>query len=187
MQLITPRLLLRNWKDGDRELFHFINSDEQVMKFFPFRRSREESDQLMEWLRADIDENGFGFAAVEIRETGETAGFAGISRPRLSPVFPDDTIEIGWRLAGRWWGKGIATEAARAWLRHGFENLHLPEIVSFAVHDNLRSVAVMERIGMRRERSRDFLHPRVPDVLPHLKYHVTCAISRRDWEAGAHS
>ena len=75
--LHTPRLIIRNWEERDRPLFHRINSDDTVMEFFPFRRTREQADAVMDQLRAAIDANGYGFAALEIAETGEAIGFAG--------------------------------------------------------------------------------------------------------------
>ena len=99
--------------------------------------------------------------------------------PFLSP----GTIEIGWRLTPEFWGKGYVTEAARAWLAFGFETLGVDEIVSFAVWNNNRSTAVMERIGMTADPSRDFDHPGIPDSHPHLKQHVFYALSRREWSA----
>lgn len=180
-EIDTDRLLLRNWREEDRALFHEINADEEVMTFFPFRRSRAESDPVMDLLRDEITRDGFGFAAIEVRASGQCAGFAGIRRTQLEPHFPDGSVEAGWRLARPHWGKGYASEAARAWLRHGFEKLQLPEIVSFAVHDNRRSTAVMERIGMLRDPSRDFDHPGVPDSHPHLRRHVVYTLDGARW------
>lgn len=180
-EIETGRLLLRNWREADRGLFHEINSDEEVMTFFPFRRSRAESDPVLDLLREEISGFGFGFAAIEVKASGECAGFAGIRHTRLEPHLPDGTVEIGWRLARRHWGKGYASEAARAWLRHGFEALRLAEIVSFAVHDNHRSTAVMQRIGMSRDPSRDFDHPGVPDAFRHLQRHVVYALKAEQW------
>lgn len=179
----TARLFLRNWEERDRDLFHRINSDPVVMEFFPFRRNRAEADAKMDELRDAIDRNGFGFAAIELRATGECAGFAGLSRPNDLPIFPPDTVEIGWRLAPEFWGKGYATEAAQAWLAFGFEALGLAEIVSFAVASNRRSTAVMERIGMKRDASADFDHPAIGDAYAHLRRHVVYRLPRGDWRA----
>lgn len=179
----TERLVVRNWRGGDRAVFHEINSDPRVMEFFPFRRDRTASDQMMDRLAARIDADGFGLTAIELRETGECLGFTGLAEPGLEPILPGDAVEIGWRLAHRHWGKGFVTEAARAWLRVGFEQMGLDEIVSFAVADNKRSTAVMERLGLRHDPSRDFLHPRVPDDQPRLKPHVLYAITREQWQA----
>jgi RimJ/RimL family protein N-acetyltransferase len=177
----TSRLILRNWEDRDRSLFHRINSDNRVMEFFPFRRDRVQSDAKMDELRDGIARDGFGFAAVEIAESGECTGFVGITRADHIPSMPRNTVEIGWRLAQQFWGRGYVTESAKAWLAFGFETLGLKEIVSFAVENNRRSTAVMECIGMTADPMRNFDHPTVPDSHPHLKRHVFYSLKRDDW------
>lgn len=169
--LETPRLIIRNWEDRDRDLFHVINSDEEVMRFFPFRRDRSQSDELFHHLQKMISETGLGFYALEEKEGGQCIGFAGLARTNLEPHLPDGTVEIGWRLATPFWGKGYVTEAGKALIEYAFGTLGLSEVVSFAVHNNERSTAVMQRIGMTRDPSSDFDHPRVPDETPHLKFH----------------
>lgn len=182
MKLIrTERLILRNWEERDRAFFHRINSDEQVMAFFPFRRNRAEADALMDRLRASITESGYGFAAAEIAATSETAGFVGLKPVEMVPVLAPGAVEIGWRLAPEFWGAGYVTEAARAWLAFGFGELGLDEIVAYAVATNERSIAVMRRLGMRRDEACDFDFAIVPDSMPHLKRHVLYRLSRDDW------
>ena len=177
----TQRLILRNWEERDRDLFYRINSDDRVMEFFPFRRDRAQSDALLDRLRADISKNGYGFSAVEIAATGECIGFTGIHAAEIEPVVPPGSVEIGWRLAPEFWGKGYVTEAAEAMLQFGFETRDLKEIISFAVWNNHRSTAVMERIGMIRDLSADFDHPRVADTHPDLQRHVLFRLFRDDW------
>lgn len=177
----TERLILRNWEERDRELFFRINSDETVMEFFPFRRHRALSDALMDRLRDDAASLGYGFTAVEMAASGTCIGFVGLHATEIEPLMPAGTIEIGWRLAPEFWGHGYVTEAATAMLRFGFEELRQPEIISFAVWNNDRSTAVMQRIGMRRDPEADFDHPGVPDTHPELKRHVLYRISRQDW------
>jgi RimJ/RimL family protein N-acetyltransferase len=179
----TERLILRNWEDRDRELFHRINSDERVMEFFPFRRDRAQADAKLDEQRAVIERDGYGFAAAEIAATGECIGFVGITGTGHLPFLPAGTVEIGWRLAPEFWGKGYVREAAEAWLAYGFETLGLDEIVSFAVEGNHRSTAVMERIGMTADPSADFDHPGIPDSHPALKRHVFYRLSRAEWSA----
>nr|WP_250157375.1 GNAT family N-acetyltransferase [Tianweitania aestuarii] len=175
-------MILRNWEDRDRELFHEINSDPEVMRFFPMRRDRDESDAVMDRLKSEIDRDGYGFAAVELAQTGETVGFVGIRKnPSIVHLSPDAT-EIGWRLKRNTWGKGYATEAAREWLRFGFEEVGLEEIISFAVASNTWSLAVMERIGMVHDEAGDFDHDDVPETHPHLKRHALYRLSRTDWK-----
>ncbi|MEC9343302.1 MAG: GNAT family N-acetyltransferase [Pseudomonadota bacterium] len=178
----TERLVIRNWREEDRDLFHAINSDDRVMEYFPFRRDRAAADRVMDLLASAIERDGHGFTALERRDTGECIGFAGLARASLEGAgFPQDMIEIGWRLHHPWWGLGFAGEAAHAWLQQGFGELGLDEIVSFAVHDNDRSTAVMRRIGMRRDPARDFDHAGVPETHPHLRRHVFYALTREEW------
>ena len=181
-EIRTPRLILRNWEERDRTLVHRINSDEQVMEFFGMRRSRAESDELFDKLRGNIDRDGFGFTAAEIAATGECIGFVGINRTDLAPFIPQGTMEIGWRLAPEFWGKGYVTEASEALLAYCFETLNLNEVVSFAVWNNQRSTAVMQRLGMQHDASGDFDHPRVPDTHPELKRHVYYRLSQAEWQ-----
>ncbi|WP_322414805.1 GNAT family N-acetyltransferase [Mesorhizobium huakuii] len=179
----TERLILRNWEERDRELFHRINSDERVMEFFPFRRDRAAADAKMDEVRAWIDKDGYGFAAAEIAATGECIGFVGLSGTEDIDVLPAGTIEIGWRLAPEFWGKGYVTEASEAWLAYGFETLAVDEIVSFAVARNHRSTAVMKRLGMTADPTADFDHPGIPDSHSALRRHVLYRLSREDWQA----
>ncbi|RWM23376.1 MAG: N-acetyltransferase [Mesorhizobium sp.] len=179
----TERLILRNWEDRDRELFYRINSDERVMEFFPFRRDRAAADAKMDEFRAWIAEDGYGFAAAEIIETRECIGFIGLLGTDHLPFLPAGTVEIGWRLAPEFWGHGYVTEAAEAWLAYGFETLGLEEIVSFAVKNNSRSTAVMERLGMVADPASDFDHPGIPDSHAALKRHVFYRLTAKDWQA----
>jgi RimJ/RimL family protein N-acetyltransferase len=179
--LETERLLIRNWRKDDAGFFHEINSDEQVMAFFPFRRDRAQSEEFMERVRTAINERGYGFFALELKQTGEPIGFAGISPTDIVPAIPGECIEIGWRLAGRFWGNGYATEAAEKLLEFGFDRLGLDEIVSFAVWNNHASTAIMRRIGMRRDPGGDFDHPNVPETHPQLKRHVLYRLAASDW------
>jgi RimJ/RimL family protein N-acetyltransferase len=181
--LETERLVLRNWTDSDKDLFYEINSDPKVMEYFPFRRDRGEADLFLSTMKNLVRDTGYGFYCMEIKATGEPAGFCGLVQTKLVPVLPLDIIEIGWRLATRHWGQGYVTEAGKALLRYGFEEKQLDEIVSFAVRDNRRSIAVMERIGLGHDASRDFDHPRVPESMPHLRPHVLYTISRSEWLA----
>ena len=125
--LTTPRLVIRNWQPRDAGLFHQINSDDRVMEFFPFRRDRAQADAFLDVLRARIDEKGFGFTALELRETGECIGFCGLHADSVVPSLPAGTVEIGWRLAPQFWGKGYVTEAAERLLEHGFREMGLDE------------------------------------------------------------
>ncbi len=179
--LRTPRLILRDWSESDRETFHRINADERVMAFFPMRRSRAESDAMMDRLRDDIRGNGFGWTAVELAESGACLGFVGLNRAEIAPAAPSGTLEIGWRLIPEAWGYGYVTEAAARWLDFAFANLGESRVISFAVVANLRSIAVMERLGMVP--IGEFDNARVPSTHPQLKRHVLYDIAKCDWTA----
>ncbi|MCJ8238834.1 GNAT family N-acetyltransferase [Peteryoungia algae] len=168
----TERVVLRNWRDEDRDLFREINRDEKVMAFFPFRRSHAECDQLFNRNRDMITGTGLGFYALADRDTDEAMGFCGLAPVDLPGILPEGSVEIGWRLATRFWGKGYVTEAAERLVEHGLTALGLAKIYAFAVQNNDRSIAVMRRLGMEHYRNRDFDHPKVPDTHPQLKRHV---------------
>lgn len=130
-------------------------------------------------IEAHFSEHGFGLWALEIRKTGEFIGFTGLSRPSFETRFTP-CVEVGWRLAQKFWGQGYATEAARAALEFGFQEKGLNEIVSFTVPANRRSIAVMERLGMSRDPLEDFDHPRVPEGHA-LRSHVLYRLKRTDF------
>jgi len=158
----TPRLRLRQWRESDLAPFAALAADPEVMAFLLPLPTRADSDALAERLKARIDENGWGFWAVEHKDSGEFAGFTGLNVPLAALPF-SPCVEIGWRFARKWWGQGLATEAARGALQIGFERLGLDEIVAFTAAGNLRSAAVMERIGMREDVAGAFDHPSVPE------------------------
>lgn len=169
MSLTTERLILRQWRDDDRPAFAALNADAVVMEFFPSTRSRKESDGVMDILKGHIDDHGFGFWALELRETGENIGFTGLQHVDFKAAFCP-AIEIGWRLVKNHWGNGYASEAARASLDYGFDVLDQDRIVSFAVEANCRSRRVMERIGMIHQPEFDFDHPKVEPGSPLVRH-----------------
>jgi len=166
----TERLLLRRWRPEDREAFSAINADPVVMEYLPALLTREESDTLVDRIEAHFDRHGFGLWAVEVVGGPAFIGYVGLSVVSFEAPFAPN-VEIGWRLAAERWGNGYATEAASAVLEYGFCCLGLAEMVSFTVPANVRSRAVMERIGMVRDQAGDFDHPSLPADSP-LKRHV---------------
>jgi RimJ/RimL family protein N-acetyltransferase len=176
-EIRTERLLLRPWRDADRAPFAAMNADLRVMEHFPAVLSRSESDAAIERISAHFDRHGYAQWAVEIPDVAPFAGFIGLSAPRFEAHFTP-CVEIGWRLAAEHWGRGYATEGARAALEFGFKQLGLAEIVSFTVPANLRSRRVMERLGMTHDPRDDFDHPAIVDGHP-LKRHVLYRISRQ--------
>ena len=176
----TPRLLLRAWCEPDREPFAALNADAQTMRYFPVPISCEASDASIDAWQAQIDERGWGNWAVERRDTQEFIGFVGLTVPkRVLPFSP--CVEIGWRLARAHWGQGFATEAARAVLRAGFQQIGLGEIVSFTTLLNLPSRAVMGRIGMI-DAQQNFEHPGVPEGHA-FRMHCLYRLRREQWQA----
>ena len=181
-ELSTDRLRLRAWRVADRAAFAALNADPIVMEHMPATLSSVESDALIARFEAHWRDHGFGLWAVERPEDQQFLGFVGLSRPSFEAPFTP-AVEIGWRLARDEWGHGYATEAARAVLQFGFESLGLEEIVSFTVPANVRSRAVMERLGMHRDPADDFDHPRLPEGHA-LRRHVLYRLSRSDWARG---
>ena len=172
----TSRLLLRNWKKGDREAFAHMNSDPKVMEFMPGRLSSAESDLLADRIEDHFRRHGFGLYAAELRQEGQFIGFIGLSVPAFEAHFTP-CVEIGWRLAADYWGRGLATEGAKAVVEHAFGVLGLESLVSFTVPANVRSIRVMEKIGMIRDPSEDFDHPNLPEGHP-LRRHVLYRLRR---------
>jgi RimJ/RimL family protein N-acetyltransferase len=175
----TERLILRPWAERDREAFAAMNADPAVMAHFPKVLDRAESDALLARLMDRWRGEGVAFGAAERRSDGALVGMVGLARV-LFPGPVEGAVEIGWRLARAHWGRGYATEAARAWLAHGFAAMGLREVVSFAVPENRPSHAVMERLGMTRDPARDFLHPNLPEGHP-LRAHMVWSIGREAW------
>ena len=177
----TERLVLRRWLPRDRGPFAAMNADPEVMAHFPAMLSREESDALVERIEAAFDQHGFGLWALEVRSTGTFIGFTGLSVPGFEAAFTP-AVEIGWRLQRSAWGQGYAAEAARATLEVAFDQIGLPEVVSFTSTVNDRSRALMHRLGMTHDPADDFDHPRVPPGSL-LRRHVLYRLTTNRWRA----
>jgi RimJ/RimL family protein N-acetyltransferase len=157
---LTERLLLRRWRVGDGAAFAGINADPEVMRFIGRGHvlGRGLSDDLIARFEREWDERGFGLWAVSLRDDpdGELLGFCGLSVPMFLPdVLP--AVEVGWRLARRAWGRGYATEAARASVAYGFAEHDLGEVVAIVDPENARSLRVAEKLGMTPRPDR--IHP----------------------------
>ena len=180
--LATERLILRPWQESDLAPFAALNADVRVMEYMPARLGRAGSDALVARAQAHFDRHGFGPWAVELRSGGRGSGdagligFVGLMVPRFEAHFTP-CVEVGWRLAFAHWGRGYATEAARAALDFGFTTAGLDEIVSFTSVGNARSRAVMARLGMRRDPADDFDHPALPEGHA-LRRHVLYRLAR---------
>jgi RimJ/RimL family protein N-acetyltransferase len=192
VELETARLRLRQWKAEDLDPFHSLNDDPEVMRYFPTVLTRSESDDLARRISGLIDEKGWGFWALETRDEGRFIGFTGLHAQETKFPF-SPCVEIGWRLARAYWGKGLAAEAAGAVLDFGFRRLGLREIVAFTALGNGRSQAVMGRLGMVR--SEEFEHPDLPEDSPlrrHILYRIAVSArqdrltrARTGWDAGS--
>ena len=179
LSLSTPRLLLRPWRDDDVDAFAAMFEDPAVMEFL-MPADRAAIDAIVGRVRAHFDRHGYGWWAAELRTTGAFIGFIGLVHIPFEAHFTP-AVEVGWRLASAYWGQGYATEGARASLDAAFTQLGLAEIVSITVPANVRSLRVMERIGMTRDPAGDFDHPRLPEGNP-LRRHVLYRIGRARWE-----
>lgn len=175
-ELHTERLLLRRWREEDLASFAALNSDPEVMRFFPRPLGTQESAALAQAWDYCFDENGFGIWAVELSDSGLFIGGVGLA-PVRPPIPCAPAVETGWRLMKQHWGCGYATEAARAAVRFGFERCGLDEIVSLTAAINVRSRAVMARLGMTRDVTDDFDHPRLDESSP-LRRHVLYRLRR---------
>jgi RimJ/RimL family protein N-acetyltransferase len=168
-ELRGERVLLRGWRESDLAPFAALNADPVVMEHFPSTMSRERSDAIVtERVLPMFAERGFGWWAVEVPDVSPFVGFVGLQEPSFEAWFTP-CVEVGWRLSREHWGHGYATEAARVAMAYGFDVVGLDEIVSFTVPANRRSVAVMERLGMRY--AGEFEHPRMPEG-SRLRTHV---------------
>lgn len=174
---------MRRWRPEDRRPFAEMNADARVMEFFPGVLDRQDSDALAARAAAHLAEQGWGLWALEVAESedrGRFAGFAGLAVPSWEAAFTP-CVEIGWRLA-RWaWGRGYASEAARAALQVAFVDLGLDEVVSFTAVQNERSQAVMRRIGMTRDIEGDFDYPTIPIGHP-MRRSVLYRLRLEDWQ-----
>ncbi|HEY8318174.1 MAG TPA: GNAT family N-acetyltransferase [Amnibacterium sp.] len=185
---MTERLLLRRWRDEDRAPFAALNADPVVMEHFPARLTRPESDAFVDRIAQQLEDHGWGLWALEERASGRFLGFTGLSVPGFQARFTP-AVEVGWRLARDAWGFGYASEAARAAVAVAYDEVGLDEIVSFTATSNVRSMRVMERIGMTHDPADDFDHPALAEASP-LRRHVLYRLSspsRRSGETARHA
>lgn len=172
-ELTTERLVLRGWRDSDREAFHAMNADPQVMATIGPVMTRAQSDAFVNRIIEHFTEHGYGVWCVELE--GEPVGYTGFMVPWFRAG-----VEIGWRIRSEFWGRGIAPEAARECIRHGFADLDFDEVISFTAVINTNSRRVMEKIGLVRDPAADFDHPSVPEGNP-LRPHVLYRLGRVEW------
>lgn len=154
--ITTPRLGMRAWKPEDLELFIQMNMDPDVMRYFPGLMSREQTTTTFKRLVSHQNEHGYCFWATDLLEEQRFIGFIGLVNTRIETPFTP-CVEIGWRLMPDAWGKGLATEGAKACLKWAFENRIAEEIYSYTPLTNTPSQRVMQKCGMTSHST--FEHP----------------------------
>ncbi|WP_027860828.1 GNAT family N-acetyltransferase [Marmoricola sp. URHB0036] len=179
--LTTERLLLRRWRESDLAPFAELNADPEVMGHIRDPLSRAESDAFAARIEEHLENDDYGLWAVEVRATSAFVGFTGLALQTFEAPF-NPSVEVGWRLAREAWGHGYATEAAHAALDFAFGVLELDEVVSITTASNVRSQAVMRRLGMTRDPADDFEQEHKPVGDP-LRSAVLHRLSRQRWAA----
>ncbi len=170
--LRTDRLIMRRWRDADRDPFAVLNADPEVMRYFPASLDRGTSDAMVDRIEELFQQQGFGLWALEVAGTAEFIGFTGLN-PMPAGVPGAGGMEVGWRLARHAWHHGYATEAAAAAAGVAFEGAGLAEIWSMTAVLNEPSQAVMRRLGMTLHARFD--HPGVEagnPLRPHVAYRL---------------
>jgi RimJ/RimL family protein N-acetyltransferase len=169
-EITTERLIMRGWREADLAPWAAMNADPEVRRYVGPLLTFEQAAAWVLNYQDDLDRYGFGFWAVEIRASGEFIGFTGLKT--VDQEMPFSGVELGWRLARPTWGHGYATEAGLAALRYGFGTMGLPEVVAVTMARNVRSQAVMRRIGMTTDPAEDFDDPDVGEgpLRRHLVY-----------------
>ena len=158
-EITTERLIMRGWREADLAPWAAMNADPEVRRYVGPLLTFEQAAAWVLNYQDDLDRYGFGFWAVEIRASGEFIGFTGLNT--MDEGTPFSGVELGWRLARSARGRGYATEAGLAALRYGFDAVGLPEVVAVTMARNVRSQAVMRRIGMTTDPAEDFDDPDV--------------------------
>lgn len=172
----TERLILRRWRGADLEPYAAMMADPEVTDWLGGGQTHAQAEAMIGQLDAEFEQRGYGILVFGRKADGAFLGSGGLwSVGEEIPLAP--AVEIGWRLARHAWGEGYATEAARALLADGFARVGLEEVVAFTAETNVRSRAVMERLGLRRDPARDFEHPKLPPGNP-LRQHVVYAAQR---------
>lgn len=171
----TERLILRTWQEEDTLPYFQINQDPKVIEFLSGgAMTMDEVKNFIATMNQQFVKFKYTLWAVEEKSSGKLIGWIGLNRPTWKAHFTP-CVEIGWRLGSKYWNKGYATEGAKAALKYGFETFDLNEIIAFTVPKNLRSIKVMEKIGMKRDLKGDFMHPKLPSdhkLSQHILYRI---------------
>lgn len=171
----TERLILRTWKEEDIKPYFDINRDVKVIEFLWGPLTLEQVTDFISAQNKQQEQYDYTLWAAELKSTNALIGFIGLNYTDWKAHFTP-AVEVGWRLGSQYWGNGYATEGAKAALEYGFNKVGLTEIVSFTVPANIKSIKVMERIGMQRDLKGAFSHPKVALGSP-LSLHVLYRIN----------
>lgn len=152
----SDRLGFRNWKESDKLQMGIINSDCEVMEYFPSVLTQKQTDEFIDRMRTQFAKNGFCYFAVDQLENNELIGFIGINEQNFKSDFTP-CVDIGWRLSKKQWGKGFATEGAKKCLEFAFNEIGLKSIKAICPEINNQSEKVMHKIGMKK--IKQFNHP----------------------------
>ncbi len=172
----TQRLILRTWQSKDLMKYFRINQDPKVLEFLGDPPSLEKIKTFIGSANKQFDAIGYSLWATEEKSSGKLIGSIGLNHLKWNPPFKPN-IEISWKISSEFWGKGYATEGATAVLKYGFEKCKLQEVVSFTNPQNIRSIRVMEKIGMKRDPSGDFYRSELPKDHP-LSFHILFRIKK---------
>jgi len=175
----TERLGLREWKESDHDPFAEMNAHPEVMHYFPFLMTKEQTDAYLERIYDHFKTYGYGVYAVDLLATKEFIGYIGFSRPSWEAYFTP-CVEVGWRLTHKAWNKGYATEGALACLEFGFNSLGFDEIFSWTALDNIPSERVMQKIGLKK--IDEFDHPLL-EKGSRLERHVLYRLATKEYNA----
>ena len=150
--LETERLLIRKFTFDDLDALIELRSDEEVIRYIGSRRLQnpEAIEKRLKFYIDCYEQYGFGMCALFWKETGEMIGWCGIQ-----PLEATNEIEVGYGMVKKFWGKGIGYECARAWLEYAFTNTDAKRIVAVAAPENVGSWRIMEKCGMKYEKTDD--------------------------------
>lgn len=171
IELSSARVLLREWLESDLQPWIALNQDPENLRFFPRVYTPEESRASFARIGELLAQNEFGLWAAQEKSSGAFMGFVGLAKQDLLGVSFMPCVEIGWRLDKKFWGKGYATESAKVALDYGLKTLGLKEIYSYTAPQNLPSINVMKKIGLRERPELAFAHPNIDGSSP-VKQHL---------------
>lgn len=162
-KLESERLYCREWRESDFEHYCLLNSNQDVMRFFPSVYTQEKTRESMNKMIANFEKSQYAYSPCFIKTTDQFIGWVGMMDQEMDG---DCFVDIGWRLSPEYWGNGYAPEMAKRFIEHGFNEHFMKKIYAIAPENNLPSISVMKKIGMSLEKS--FIHPLLKDS-PHLE------------------